>query len=93
MLKVDVVYVPGDQSPVHLTLQLEAGTTVAQALERSGIYARCPEARTCAVGIYAQVVPLDKLVREGDRIELYRPLTRDPKERRRKRAKSNPHKD
>lgn len=89
MLKVDVVYIAQEQQPVHLFLELALGTTVAQALEYSRIYERYPETKNCTVGIYAQVVALDRLVQDGDRIELYRPLARDPKETRRKRAKSN----
>ena len=39
-----------------------------------------------AVGIFSRKVPLDHVLRDGDRIEIYRPLTADPKEMRRQRA-------
>lgn len=38
------------------------------------------------IGIYAQKIPLDHLLEEGDRVEIYRPLTADPKEVRRQLA-------
>ena len=41
----------------------------------------------CAVGIFGKVVPREQLLEEGDRIEIYRPLTQDPKEARRARAR------
>ena len=43
-----------------------------------------------SIGIFGKRVTLDKILKEGDRIEIYRPLIRDPKEARRLRAKKNP---
>jgi putative ubiquitin-RnfH superfamily antitoxin RatB of RatAB toxin-antitoxin module len=40
----------------------------------------------CPVGIYAKKKPLDTVLRENDRIEIYRPLVADPKDSRRRRA-------
>ena len=41
----------------------------------------------CACGVWGRVQPLDHVLRDGDRVELYRPLTVDPKEARRLRYK------
>jgi putative ubiquitin-RnfH superfamily antitoxin RatB of RatAB toxin-antitoxin module len=69
-------------------MQVEAGTTVGEAIERSGVLEAFPEINltTQPVGIYAKKKPLDTVLRERDRIEIYRPLVADPKESRRKRA-------
>jgi len=67
---------------------VQAGTTVWQAIEACGILSDVPELSGCTldVGIFGQSCPLDRAVRDGDRIEIYRSLTIDPKEARRQRA-------
>ena len=69
-------------------LSVPAGTTVHDAIRRSGIAGRFPEIdlTTCRVGIYGKLKSLDFVLRDRDRIEIYRPLMADPKESRRKRA-------
>lgn len=64
------------------------GATVHDAIKLSGIVARLPEIdlTVCRVGIYGKLKSLDTTLRNGDRIEIYRPLLADPKESRRKRA-------
>ena len=87
-LRVEVVYaLPAEQ--VLIALEVEEGTTVAQAVEQSGILARFPESRPTLgnVGIFGKPVSPDAPVQEGDRVELYRPLVADPKAARRERAK------
>jgi len=70
------------------TMQVAPGTTIGQAIETSGVLAEFPEINlvTQPVGIYAKKKTLDTVLREHDRIEIYRPLIADPKESRRKRA-------
>ena len=65
-----------------------AGATLQAAIERSGFLDDAPEIdlAACRVGIYGKLKPLDTVLRERDRIEIYRPLIADPKESRRKRA-------
>ncbi|AHE66013.1 RnfH family protein [Legionella oakridgensis] len=87
MVKVEIVYVPLNAPPVHKHLMVEIGTTVAQAIDCSRIQVDYPETKHMAIGIFARQVALDKIVKEGDRIEIYRPLMIDPKEKRRERAK------
>ncbi len=87
LVRVEVAYaLPMKQTIVPLSL--EAGSTVEQAIRRSGILARYPEIDLahCKVGIYGHVVALDAPVAEGTRIEIYRPLLIDPREMRRQRA-------
>lgn len=67
-------------------LCLPTGATVADALaaaqQRFGV--QCVEGQ--AVGIFGQLCPRDRLLVEGDRIELYRPLRADPRAARRARV-------
>lgn len=70
----------------RIVLRLAYGTTVAQALADPQVLARCPEAATLPVGIFGRRCESDRPLRDGDRIELYRPLVADPKEARRERA-------
>jgi hypothetical protein len=87
-LRIEVVYaLPAEQ--VLLALDVADGTTVGQAIERSGIAIRFPEIMAVPprVGVFGRRARLDALVRDGDRIEIYRPLIADPKELRRAKAK------
>ena len=71
-----------------VTLELTAGCTVADALRFSRLLERhglTLDGLRC--GVWGRVQPLDALLRDGDRVELYRPLSVDPKEARRLRYK------
>ena len=86
-IKVEVVYALPQRS-WSIPVTLAAGSTLQQAITSSGILERCPEidlASNC-VGIYGKLRGLDTVLRAGDRIEIYRSLSIDPKEARRKRA-------
>ncbi len=74
-----------------LDLKVAAGTTLAQAIVLSEVQKHAPEIdpATCKTGIYGKIKPLDTVLRERDRIEIYRPLTADPKEARHKRVMGN----
>lgn len=65
---------------------VEVGTTVAQALENSKLLEEVPGISTEKVGIFGKLVTPDTVLREGDRIEVYRPLKADPRERRRQKV-------
>lgn len=69
-------------------LRLPAGTALQDAILRSGILRDAPEIDLgrCRVGIYGKLKALDTVLRDRDRVEIYRPLIADPKESRRKRA-------
>ncbi len=90
MLRVSVVYAaPGIEAIV--TLELPPGTTVAEAVERSGLPARHALAPSAlGFAIFGQRARADTPLADGDRVELTRPLVADPKARRRQRAKDRP---
>ncbi|RVU33250.1 RnfH family protein [Rheinheimera riviphila] len=86
-LSVEVAFaLPERQSLLSLSVPL--GVTVQQAIELSGILTSHPEIKLDVnkVGIWSRTVKLDELVKNGDRIEIYRPLIADPKDMRRRRA-------
>lgn len=87
-LTIEVAYVPAAGAALVLPLEVDAGTTLAQAIERSGLLQRCPEIdlARCGVGVFGEARGLDQPAGPGDRIEVYRPLPADPKELRRRRA-------
>ncbi|AJP49419.1 RnfH [Rugosibacter aromaticivorans] len=87
-LKIEVVYALPERQEV-ISLQLPSGSTVQQAVEQSGLLTRYPEidlTLTNKLGIFAKLVKPDMLLRDRDRIEIYRPLIADPKEVRKRRA-------
>jgi hypothetical protein len=86
-IKVEVVYaLPHEQT--LLNVEVPQGSTVEQAIKISGILQKYAgiDLATNKVGIFSKLSKLDTVVREHDRIEIYRPLIADPKEVRRKRA-------
>ena len=87
MVKVELVYIDREQQTVHQRLELQSGATVADALHASGLHHSHPETIDMPVGIYAKQVALDTVLKEGDRVEIYRSLSLDPKENRRQKAR------
>ncbi len=87
MVKVELVYVPVNQPVISLELNLAAGSTVADVLEQSGLLKTHPETAHMPTGIFGTLAPLTQVVKSGDRVEIYRPLLIDPKEKRRQRAR------
>ncbi|MDF1678751.1 MAG: RnfH family protein [Legionellaceae bacterium] len=88
MEAVELVYVPEEGDVWHTSHTFQSGMTVADVLEISGIFKQHPEASRLPQGIFSKPVLADTVVKPGDRIELYRPLMGDPKEKRRARAKN-----
>ncbi len=88
-MNVEVVYATLQQQTV-IALVLEPGATVADAIDASGLYQRYPsiEPQVTPVGIYAERVHYDTVLRDGDRVEIYRPLEVDPMQARRLRAEA-----
>ncbi|TVP61994.1 MAG: RnfH family protein [Halomonadaceae bacterium] len=89
-MRVEVAYArPERQLIVPVTLP--AGSTVHEAVLQSGIMEQFPEIdlATQAMGIFGQGVkdPASHLLKEGDRVEIYRPLIIDPKQARADRAR------
>jgi putative ubiquitin-RnfH superfamily antitoxin RatB of RatAB toxin-antitoxin module len=86
-ITVEVVYAePAKRWLYELTLP--AGSTVAEAIEASGIKQQVSGLviDPARLGVFSRKVTLDHVLSDGDRVEIYRPLTLDPKEARRRRA-------
>lgn len=88
MINVELIYIASDQVVTHLRMTVEEGTTVGEAVARSGLAASHPETGDLPVGVFSRTVSGDTILKNGDRMEIYRPLTIDPKQKRRDRAKS-----
>lgn len=90
-LAVTVAYSPRAGEVDEVALQVEQGATVGDALRASGLLVRHPaiDLGVLKVGVWGRVQPLDALLRERDRVEVYRPLTVDPKEARRLRYRKD----
>ncbi len=90
MLNIEVAYARPDRQEI-VKLTVPEGTSVRQAVTLSGICQVFPEIDPDAIdmGIFSKVIknPDSHKLREGDRVELYRPLTIDPKQARLNRAK------
>lgn len=86
-LHIEIAY--AQEQNVHvIPVEVADGTTIEQAIKHSGLLDICPEIDLFKnkVGIFSRIRELDSLVRDGDRVEIYRPLVADPKEARRQRA-------
>jgi putative ubiquitin-RnfH superfamily antitoxin RatB of RatAB toxin-antitoxin module len=86
-IHVEVIYAAADHQELR-RLVVPAGTTVMQAIVASQIALALPEEAiaTDRLGIFSRRVAPDDVLADGDRVEIYRPLTLDPKEARRRRA-------
>lgn len=86
-IQIEVAYATPERQQI-IPLRVPQGTTVADAIERSQIKNYFPEIdlNEQKVGIWSKAVKLEHELREGDRIEIYRPLIADPKAVRRRRA-------
>ncbi|MDO9419569.1 MAG: RnfH family protein [Herminiimonas sp.] len=88
-ISIQICYARPDKQFL-LTQMVAPGTSIQQAILSSGIIQQALEIDLTVwrVGIYGKVKTLDTILREHDRVEIYRPLIADPKDSRRKRAES-----
>lgn len=85
-INIQVVYALPD-SQALLSLVLPAGSTLQQAVEASGLVVKYGlNVEASKFGIYGKQAKLDTLLRDRDRVEIYRPLIADPKEMRKTRV-------
>ncbi len=86
-IMIEVAYAAHERQKL-VTVKLPAGSTVEEAIQRSGILGEFPEIDLAInkVGIFSKACKLDTALRDKDRVEIYRPLIADPKEVRRQRA-------
>jgi len=86
-LNIELIY-PLPEEQILICITVDQGTNIQQAIEQSGILDKYPEIDLIInkVGIFSKAAKLNAILREGDRIEIYRPLIADPKEVRKKKA-------
>lgn len=85
MVRVEVVFSPAPRALQRVSAEMPLGSTVADALRTLG---PVPDGLAC--GVWGRRCPPDQVLRDGDRVELYRALTVDPKESRRLRYRGQP---
>jgi len=88
LLRIELVYSPLRRQVQRMTLTLTPGSMLADALQASGwlaLYGLTSDKLRC--GIWGRPQALEHALRDGDRVEIYRPLRVDPKEARRLRYK------
>lgn len=87
MIGVEVAYALAGKQAI-LELQVPEGTTALEAAKQSGITEKFEgiDLDNAKLGIFSKVVAPTQVLREGDRVEVYRPLIADPKEVRKARA-------
>jgi len=86
-MKVEVAYV-GPEGQWLVALDLPAGATALAAIDASGLRGKLPPERfdPLRLGVFSTPVEPSHVLRDGDRVELYRPLEVDPKDARRARV-------
>lgn len=86
-ITVEVAYARPDRQ-VIIPLRVMPGTTAELAILASGIISQFAEITLAKnkIGIFGKLIKLDTVLRHMDRVEIYRPLTADPKAARRQRA-------
>lgn len=87
MLNIEVVYALPEKQTL-LNLKVESGCSVEEGIRQSGVLKQHTDIDLTRnkVGVWYRTCKLSEPLREGDRIEIYRPLIADPKEIRRRRA-------
>lgn len=89
-ISVEVAYARPDRQ-VSIPLAIPPGATIEEVIRHSGILEQFADIDLAInkVGIFGKLKRLDSKPRDGDRIEIYRPLLADPKEARRVRARGS----
>ena len=85
MIKIEVAYAL-EEVQYLFSESVEEGITVIEALKGSKLLQELPDLVIDKVGIFGKLVPHETVLREGDRIEVYRPLKVDPRDRRRQKV-------
>ncbi len=80
LLPISVTYADPD-NPLWLKVQVKKGSTVEDAIRTTDLLTRYPDLdlTSMKVGIFGKTTQLDQELNKGDRVELYRPITVDPK--------------
>jgi len=91
LLKIVVAYSPSPRDVDMVTVSVPEGATVLDALKASGLIERHPEIDPAQMklGVWGKLREPHDVLRDADRVEVYRPLLVDPKEARRQRYRSH----
>jgi len=86
-MTVEVAYAEPD-TQVIIPLTVDEGTTLEQAIQQSGVLETFPDIDLAVnkVGVFGKLGKLNQVLRERDRVEIYRKLIADPKAVRKQRA-------
>ena len=89
-VRVAIAFSPRAGRAFESALELPAPATALDAIRASGLFERCPELALGEplLGIWGRACAPETVLADGDRVEVYRPLTMDPNEARRLRAKN-----
>lgn len=87
MSYIELIYSPNQDKIVVYKVPYVDKKSVAYYLESSKLLESHPEVKNLSIGIFSTIVTLDHIVKIRDRIEIYRPLSASPKERRKRHAK------
>ncbi|AJY48272.1 RnfH family protein [Martelella endophytica] len=89
-MNIGIAYVT-PRHKVWLKMDMPDVCTVREAIERSGVLEQFPEIvlENQKVGVFGRVVRLDATLEDGDRVEIYRPITADPEQVERRDQKSD----
>ena len=92
-INIEVAYAK-PEAQVLLSLMVDEGTTLVEAIKQSGVLNKFSEINLDEnkLGIFGKIAKADTVLREKDRVEIYRPLIADPKASRRKRAEKKQQK-
>lgn len=82
MIKVDVTFAPDSQTQRLITVQVADDSCVMDAVQATGWQQQYPQIFEYSVGVFSQKVDWQAAIKTGDRIEIYRPLTIDPQNKR-----------
>ena len=90
-MRIEVAVAMPERQEV-IELELAEGATVADALQAARVRERFPSLDWTGVdyGLWSRPCAVDRVLRDGDRVEVYRPLAADPKDQRRARARLKP---
>ncbi len=86
-ITIEVAYALPEKQTI-IAIEVAEGTTVAEAIQLSNIIAEFPDIdlETAKTGVFGKMAKADKVLRDKDRVEIYRKLIADPKESRRQQA-------
>jgi putative ubiquitin-RnfH superfamily antitoxin RatB of RatAB toxin-antitoxin module len=86
-MQVEIVFALSERQVLE-TMELPEGSTVADAIKRSALAQEFPtvDFDQLQAGVWGKLVERDRVLLDGDRVELYRPLMMDPREARRLKA-------